>query len=264
MTGNKLEARMRALEWFHSMVLLPGAWTIIRVDGRSFSKFTEKRFDKPFDLRFSTIMEETAQTLLTELGGRYAYTESDEISVVLDPSFDMFGREVEKLVSISASIAGSAFTHGAGEMAHFDSRVWLGTSVDDVVDYLSWRQADAARCALGGWCYWTLRKAGQSARQATRTLEHASASDKNELLFAHGINFNDVPAWQRRGIGLWWETYEKRGHDPIRGVDVTTTRRRVHVERELPMKEDYRTLVRRLVVAGAGDNSAMDNSASEI
>lgn len=242
-----LETRMRALEWFHSLAVLPGAWTIIRVDGRGFSRFTEQRFDKPFDARFSAVMVDTAQALLTELNGRYAYTESDEISVVLDPSFELFGREVEKLVSLSASIASAAFTHAIGEPACFDSRIWMGTSEDDVADYLSWRQADAARCALNGWCYWTLRKEGESQRQATRTLDRATVSAKNELLFARGINFNELPTWQRRGVGLWWETYEKVGHDPIRGIDVPATRRRIHIERDLPMKDDYRALITRLI-----------------
>ncbi|MGP4021929.1 tRNA(His) guanylyltransferase Thg1 family protein [Actinomadura sp. 3N407] len=245
-TGD-LETRMRSREWFHSVKLLPGAWTIVRVDGRSFSRYTEARFDKPFDARFSALMTGTAQALLTELGGRYAYTESDEISVVLDPSFDMFGREVEKLVSLSAGTATAAFTHAAGEPAVFDARVWLGTGLDDVVDYLSWRQADAARCALNGWCYWTLRKEGRSARQTSRELDRASTSAKNEMLFARGINFNEVPAWQRRGVALWWETHEKTGHDPIRDVDVTATRRHVHIERDLPMKAPYRDLTRTLL-----------------
>ena len=112
--------------------LLPGAWTVIRVDGRGFSRFTEQRFDKPFDARFSELMVDTAQALLTEFGGRYAYTESDEISLLLDPAWELFGREVEKLVSLSAGIASAAFTHGGGEPAHFDSRAWLGTGPADV------------------------------------------------------------------------------------------------------------------------------------
>ncbi|MEU8118476.1 tRNA(His) guanylyltransferase Thg1 family protein [Spirillospora sp. NPDC049024] len=242
-----LEARMRAREWFHSLTLLPGAWAVVRVDGRSFSRYTESRFDKPFDPRFSALMADTATTLLTELGGRYAYTESDEISVVLDPAFDLFGREVEKLVSLSAGIATAAFTHAAGEPAVFDGRVWMGACTDDVVDYLSWRQADAARCALNGWCYWTLRNEGMSARQASRRLERTSIADKNELLFSRGVNFNEVPSWQRRGVGLWWEAYEKVGHDPIRGMDVIATRRRIRTERDLPMKDAYRDMIRGLL-----------------
>ncbi|GLY76657.1 hypothetical protein Airi01_049240 [Actinoallomurus iriomotensis] len=43
MKGKDLENRMRSLEWFHSLAVLPGAWTIIRVDGRGFSRFTVPR-----------------------------------------------------------------------------------------------------------------------------------------------------------------------------------------------------------------------------
>jgi tRNA(His) guanylyltransferase len=245
--GEEFEASQRAREWFHSLVLLPGAWTVLRVDGRSFSRFTEERFDKPFDLRFSQLMAEAARALLTELGGRYAYTESDEISVLLDPSSEIFGRGVEKLVSVSASITTAAFTHAAGEPAQFDSRIWIGNGPADVVDYFSWRQADAHRSALNGWCYWTLRKAGQSREEATRALDGANAAAKNELLYQHGVNFNEVPTWQRRGVGLWWEMYERPGYDPVREMAVTATRRRVREERELPMKEPYRQFLADLI-----------------
>ena len=243
MRTDEVEGRQRAREWFHTLTLPPGAWTIVRVDGRGFSRFTGQHFDKPFDPRFSQLMVDTAQAMLTEFGARYAYTESDEISILLDPSRQLFGRGVEKIVSISAGFASAVFTHGDGEPAHFDSRAWIGTGPADVVDYFAWRQADASRCALNGWCYWTLRRAGDSARQATERLAGASLADKNELLFQHGINVNELPLWQRRGIGLWWENYERPGHDPVRGVDVTTTRRRVVVERELPMKDAYREFV---------------------
>ncbi|HEV2780035.1 MAG TPA: tRNA(His) guanylyltransferase Thg1 family protein [Actinophytocola sp.] len=247
MRCDDFEAEQRAREWFHSLVVPPGAWTIMRVDGRGFSRFTENRFDKPFDLRFSGMMTATAEAMLAEFNGRYAYTESDEISILLDPTVDLFGRTVEKLVSISAGIASAAFTHAAGEPAHFDSRVWLGTSADDVVDYFSWRQADATRCALNGWCYWTLRQHGKSRQEATKALEGTSTADKNELLFRHGINFNELPTWQRRGLGLWWKTYDRAGYDPLRRIPVTATRRRIHTERDLPMKDDYRELIARLI-----------------
>ena len=33
MDPNEFEARMRSLEYFHSLRVLDGAWTVIRVDG---------------------------------------------------------------------------------------------------------------------------------------------------------------------------------------------------------------------------------------
>lgn len=243
MRATEFEARQRAREYFHSLRVLPDAWTVIRVDGRGFSRLTEERFDKPFDGRFADLMVVTAEAMLTELGARYVYTASDEISLLLDPGSDLFGRSVEKLVSISAGVASAAFTHAAGEPAHFDSRIWVGVGVEDVADYFSWRQSDATRSALNGWCYWTLRKEGRSPRQASRALDGARTAEKNDLLFRHGINFNDLPTWQRRGIGVWWETYQHAGFDPVRGTPVTTTRRRVKTERDLPMKDGYRQLI---------------------
>ena len=246
MRGDEFEAGQRSREWFHPLVVLPGAWTVLRMDGRSFSRFTESRFDKPFDPRFAQLMTDTAETVLTEFNARYAYTESDEISILLDPSCQLFGRSVEKLVSVSAGIASATFTKASGEPAHFDSRIWMGTTPADVVDYFSWRQADATRCALNGWCYWTLRRNGNSSAEATKALERSTIAAKNELLSSHGITFDDLPGWQRGGIGLWWQHYDHPGYDPIRRTTVTAARRRIHIERNLPHKDAYRTLIARL------------------
>jgi tRNA(His) guanylyltransferase len=247
MNGDDFEARMRQLEYFHALRLLPGTWTVLRTDGRSFSRFTESRFDKPFDERFHQMMRATAQALLEGLGGLYAYTESDEISVLFPPGWAMFDRELEKVVSVSAGIASAAFTHAAGEPAHFDSRVWVGVDEDRVVDYYQWRQTDATRCALNGWCYWTLRKEGQSVAAATAALENKSVEFKHELLFARGINFNDLPLWQRRGVGIYWETFQKQGFNPKTEESVIAERRRVKIDLELPMKEAYSEFLRSLL-----------------
>lgn len=100
MDNNAFENRMRAMEYFHNLRLLPGAWVVIRIDGRSFSRFTESRFDKPFDLKFHELMVQTTKVLLEELQGIYAYTESDEISILCSPEWDFFDRSLEKIVSI--------------------------------------------------------------------------------------------------------------------------------------------------------------------
>lgn len=251
MDGDRFEQDMRALEYYHSLRLVPGAWTVLRTDGRSFSRLTEAGFEKPFDRRFHEIMVRAASALLEQLGGVYAYTESDEISLLLAPGWDLFDREVEKAVSVSAGIASAAFTHSYGAPAHFDSRAWIGVDVSRVVDYFRWRQADAARCALNGWAYWTLRKHGQSARAATKALEKTTVSDRNDLLFEHGINFSAVPAWQRRGAGLYWETYHKEGFNPISKETVVATRKRVRVDEQLPVGDAYNSFIQNLVQASA-------------
>ena len=247
MDPNDFEAQMRALEYFHSLRVLPGAWTVIRVDGRSFSRFTETGFEKPFDVHFHAHMVKTATALLEELHGLYAYTESDEISVLFPPRWEMFDREVEKLVSISAGIASATFTHRAGVPVTFDSRIWVGVDQELVTDYFRWRQADAARCALNGWVYWTLRNDGQSVVEATAAMHRMTPAQKNELLFQHGVNFNNLPLWQRRGTAAYFEIVEKAGYDPHRQVETTYQRRRLKVDEELPMKEQYTAFLQSLL-----------------
>ena len=249
MNPNEFESRMREGEFFHSLRLLSGAWCVLRVDGRSFSRFTEAHYEKPFDPRMHEHIVRMASALMEELEGLYAYTESDEISVLFRPEWSLFDREVEKLVSISAGVASATFTLAAGVLAVFDSRVWMGVNEKAVVDYFRWRQSDATRCALNGWCYWTLRKEGQSVSQASRALHGKSVGFKNELLFQRGINFNEVPLWQRRGTGLCWERYEKEGVDPRSGQKVSSVRRRLRVDESLPMKEEYDAYVQELMKA---------------
>lgn len=63
--------------------------------------------------------------------------------------------------------------------------------------------------SIRGYDYWTHRKLGLDERAATEKVFGLSLSQKNELLYEQGINFNDLPNWQKRGIGLYWEEFDK-------------------------------------------------------
>src|SRR5262249_23752408 len=93
----------------------------------------------------------------------------------------------------------------------------------------------------------------RSVEEATAALNGQSVAFKNELLFQHGINFNDVPAWQKRGAGVYWETFEKQGYNPKLGQAVTAVRRRLKVDRELALADDYDRFVMGFLGDGDGD-----------
>jgi tRNA(His) guanylyltransferase len=70
------------------------------------------------------------------------------------------------------------------------------------------------------------------------------------LLFRGGINFNDLPNWQKGGIGLYWEEYEKEGFNPITKENTFIKRRRIKRDLELPMKDAYSIFITSLLNSG--------------
>lgn len=254
-----LESRMRIFERAQDYAVLPGIYMVARIDGRSFTRLTRELhdFDAPYDVRFRDCMVATTRRLVDcGFGVVYGYTQSDEISLLFRRDETSFGRVLRKYNSILAGEASAAFTSALGAPGAFDCRISQLPTANDVVDYFRWRQEGAYRNALSGHCYWLLRRQGKSERQATRVLEGASVAARNELLFTSGINFNDVPAWQKRGIGVYWETYEKAGHNPKTGANVSTTRRRIGVDMTLPMKKDYADFVRDFTAQGAATRAS--------
>lgn len=241
MNPKDFEKQMRALEVYHGTKVPPGAFPIIRVDGRGFSKLTlDCGLTKPFDVTFHNWMLTVTQELVEQLGGVYGYTESDEISILLPKDTQFFDREVEKLVSTSAGIASSVFTFISGVMATFDARVIVASNEGLVTDYFRWRQADAVRCALNGMAYWTMRQVDElSASKATSAMKGKGVAWKNEYLFQRGINFNDLPGWQKRGTGVYWAEYQKEGFNPITKQSVTVNRRELCVDENLKEGDAY-------------------------
>jgi tRNA(His) 5'-end guanylyltransferase len=233
---------MRVFETAHDHKVLPGLYMVARLDGRNFTRLTKEvhTFAAPYDERFRDYMIATTEHLMT-CGFQvvYGYTQSDEISLLFPRDETTFDRKLRKYASILAGEASAKFSLLLGDIGVFDCRIAQLPLLEHVVDYFRWRSEDAHRNALNAHCYWMLRSQGQSVTTATTALHHLSVAQKNELLFSHGVNFNNLPAWQKRGVGLFWETYTKPGHNPQTGEQVTAQRRRIKVELELPMKDRY-------------------------
>jgi len=82
-SDEKLEDRMKRYEKLidSKITIKPNESYIIRLDGRSFSKFT-KKFVKPFDLVFIKAMCMTMRDLVDEFDVQTGYTHSDEITLI--------------------------------------------------------------------------------------------------------------------------------------------------------------------------------------
>lgn len=202
------------------MPLLP---ICVRIDGRTFSKYTSK-LARPFDARLSQIMVDVTRYLLSETNACIGYTQSDEISLVIYhdtyASEPMFGGKVAKLCSVLASMATAQFNLLAGVpisrftipaqetstvlnpyqtyilakdvtgLATFDCRVWNVPNKVEAVNTILWREQDATKNAISmaARCYYSHAK-----------LQNKSGSAMQEMLFQKGINFNNYPPFFKRG-----------------------------------------------------------------
>ncbi len=202
--------------------------TIIRLDGKGFSKFT-KGLNKPFDDGFSQDMDATALYLCENIqGAKFAYTQSDEISVVLC-DFDnietdaWFDYNVQKMTSIAASLATAKFNQlrmarnvvdtddgfnsfgiMAFNLAFFDARVFQVPNIDEMFNALLWRQQDCTRNSIS---------MAASAVYSHKELEKKSSSVKQEMLFQKGINWNDYLPKYKRGSVVKKKLYYIEGPD---------------------------------------------------
>ena len=193
---------------------------VIRIDGKAFHTFT-RGFQRPFDDVLIKTMQETAKYLCENIQGcSLAYTHSDEISLLLIDyqrfeTSAWFDYEIQKMCSISASMATMVFNkifrdmvgklHINGSLeeeyscilykaaqkgAMFDARVF-NIPKEETCNYFYWRQLDASRNSI--------QMVGQ-ANFSHKELQHKSCNDIQDMLMTQkGINWNDFPAYQKRG-----------------------------------------------------------------
>lgn len=251
MKFEELDTRMRVYETALGYSVLPNIYMVARLDGRNFTRLTKEihQFTPPFDDKFRDYMLATVEHLMT-CGFKiiYGYTQSDEISLLLDVEENTFGRKLRKLNSVLAAEASAKFSLLLQDLGCFDCRISQLPNIELVVDYFRWRQQDAYRNSLSSHCYWCLRREGHSFTKATSMMSGLSQANKHELLFQHGINFNNLPTWQKRGSGLYWQEYQKTGYNPKTDEKTIVTRNKIKQDLELPMKDDYSQFIRELLI----------------
>lgn len=166
---------------------------VVRLDGRGFSKFT-KKFKRPFDKDFRQLMTDVATFAMKECDGIIAYTQSDEITIVIDREEVYFNGKKQKILSTLAGGVSSYFAIRAHELwpehtkkftPHFDCRVFNVPSKTEAVNQVLWRVKDCARNSVS-------------------MVAHSNFSHK-EL---HKKNVNDMISMLRLRKDVEWNEYD--------------------------------------------------------
>ena len=251
----------------------------IRIDGKAFHTFT-RGFRKPFDHILIKTMQETTKYLCENIQGCVlGYTQSDEITLILVDyqkltSSAWFDYEVQKLCSISASMATIAFNkffennvddyrfrkwdgvskyeEGTEEYiktllkavekgAMFDARVF-NIPKEEVTNCIYWRQLDASRNSI--------QMVGQ-ANFSHKELQNKSCNDIQDMLMLQkNINWNDFPTYQKRGTCVVKEYYVEENPNE-KGNNIEIERSRWIIDKNIPIfKAEGREYIDRLVMVG--------------
>ncbi len=230
-----LEKGMKEREIYADIKVIPPF--AVRIDGRGFKRtLASLNFKKPYDEGFARAMADSAEAFFRESGMNplLAFIFSDEINLVF---YDIpFNKRIEKIDSIIPSFFSSALTIRLNlkNPISFDARV-IPLAREDIYRYLVWRQAETWRNHVSAYGFYTLLRDGLSEKEAAQRLKNMKASSVHELVFQHGINLANTPAWQRCGIVVYKEAYEKSGYDPVKKEHVKTLRTRIKQEWNTPI-----------------------------
>jgi tRNA(His) 5'-end guanylyltransferase len=255
MSNDSLGDRMKEYEGVPRTRLIPKVPVMIRLDGKAFHTFT-RGMPRPYHRPFHECMWTAARYLCEHIQGcQLAYVQSDEITLLLLDTMSLeaegwFGYEVQKMASIAAAMCTAAFNKAlfsstgfpdidGPPMAAFDARVW-NVPKEEVTNAFLWRQQDATRNAI--------QMVGQS-KFSHKELHGVSCAQIQEKLFQeHGINFNDLPVPQKRGVCVVKEYYDS----PVVNRDGSTehlmcARRRWHIDENIPIFSQDRQYVERFL-----------------
>lgn len=271
--NDSLGNRMKEYESVSRHFLTRRIPAIIRLDGKAFHTFT-RGMKKPFDRIMMTTMQETMKFLCENIQGCvFGYTQSDEITLVLTDYATIatdgwFGYNIQKMVSVSASMATQAFNRIFKENAEaalqyadtessiewcvdfdfskyekkfntalFDSRVF-SLPKDEVCNCLIWRQQDATRNSI--------ESVGQ-ANFSQKQLNGKSCNEIREMLWSEkGINWNDFQTDCKRGSCCYRVVETSTIPDPRNdGKFVEVSRRRWVIDNNIPIFTKDRNFVER-------------------
>ena len=190
---------------------------------------------KPYDDDFYEVMSKVCRDMFEEFSAEFAYSFSDEISLLLNTV--PFEGRIEKINSVMASFAASSFVmHYDKEFKKppaFDSRI-IPITDGDILGYFKWRQDESWRNCVNSYGISYL-KSKYSNSEANDKIKGMNLSDIHEFLFENGVNLNDVENYKKRGIAVYRKNKKVMGFNKKENKNQTSYRSYVYTDWQLPI-----------------------------
>lgn len=215
-SNSPVDTQQSKHEVFAQLRIPPDTPFFVRLDGWKFRAVCRKiKAEKPFDKKLTKCFITSGKALFkSNFNPTLIYAASDELNVLFLHAVP-FKRRLEKINSLLAGVVSSVFSLNLQKLFNkkapiaFDSRVIL-SSPEKILEYLGWRQRNAWRNHNNTYAYWLLRKKGYKKSEAAEKLKGLKSRELHEKLFNFGVNLARTPAWQRRGVLIHKESYQKR------------------------------------------------------
>ncbi|AAV50531.1 putative tRNA(His) guanylyltransferase [Acanthamoeba castellanii mimivirus] len=217
--------RMKRFEAKYDFKIEPQNYFCVRLDGNKFSNFTRK-FEKPYDVRFSQAMVMTTIDTINKFGARTGFTQSDEITLIFDKAIPddfkkhitynhLFNGRVSKLLSIVSSYVSVRFNHHFrlltsnltniysqetlelinGGTAIFDARIleFDENNKYEMLNHLIWRSVkDCYRNAVQTYAHHIFGPA---------KIKYLNREQMIQLIEENtNIVWSNIPLWQKYGV----------------------------------------------------------------
>lgn len=227
---------MKDYEVYSSLKVPKNSKIIVRLDGRAFHKLArDLNLRKPYDEEFYQVMSQVCEDLFREFSPLFAYTFSDEISLLFDKL--PFDGRIEKLDSVMAGFTSSSFViHYDTDFKKppaFDSRI-IPVSDGDVLRYFRWRQDESWRNCVNSHGISYLKNK-YSNTEANDKIKGMKLNEILELLFENGINLNDIETYKKRGIGIYRKNKKVEGLNKKENKNQISYRSHVYTDWKLPI-----------------------------
>lgn len=221
---DKMIEHFRAFELLDDDTSMRGFKRVVRCGVRNWSKLYEHAalgFDKPFDVRFAKAMVKTLSHLVgSDPDVVFGYAEHGEFSLLLGGVDDAGAVSGRGLLSRVASNAGGKLSLLLGDLALFDVRLYQFPSPELARIYFQWRQSTQGQLTLDRHVWHALATGSGDESHAQIIVETLANEEKYEILGQRELTFENLPIWQRRGAGVYWQA-GSNGEDPSLTVDTT-------------------------------------------